>query len=170
MSRSRFGAREAAALALLALAVVIAWPFLDPNGESGQPRPVELGETLTPAPVATAPLPLWRKEVFTVNWEPADMVFEDEELSIDWHERPWAIRASTVLSLPSEGVWRLVFEHEQPFTVTIDGVRYEIGGGAPGQQSSVLFQYAGTPVSVEVTSASVEGRLRLRLVSIAKAP
>jgi hypothetical protein len=168
VSRPRFGAREAAAIALLALAVVIAWPFLDPNGEAGQPRPVELGDTPTPA--ATAPLPQWRVEILTLAGEPADMVFEGEDLSINWQERPWAVRATTLLALPSPGVWRLVFQHEQPFTVTIDGARYEIGGGAPGQESSVLFQYGGTPVSVEVTSASIEGRLRLRLVAIVQGP
>jgi len=169
--RQRVGAREVAALALLAIAVAIAWPFLNPNGGSGEPRPVELGTgTAGPFAAATAPAPVWTIEARTLDGGRTVSSDESPVLDVDWRDRPWALRARSILVLPSPGLWNLVFEHEQPFTVPIDGAAFAIEGGAPGQQASVVFQYAGTPAVVEVTSEAVDGRLRLRLVTILRVP
>lgn len=167
MSRRPFGPREVVALALLAVAVAIAWPYLDPDGSPGQPRPVERG-TPTMAPLSISG---WTLEAWIPSADRPVFSGESHVLDVDWDQRPWSLRARAVLTLPAPGLWTLVFEHGQPFRVTVDGGgTYDVAGGGSGVTTPVSFHHPGGELRLEVESWPVGDRLRLRLVSVSGAP
>lgn len=170
---ARLGLREFVALALLGIAVAVAWPFLNPNAGAGEPRPVQLGSGPLDTPSASASSPVlssWTVEAWALAGGGRIFFEEEQRLDIDFVGRPWEVRAQATITLPFPGQWVLLFEHEQPFTVTIDGVAYAVDGGGPGQQSRVVFQHEGGAAMVRVVSQAVDGRLRLRLLAVQPSP
>ena len=185
------GAREVVGLGMLAVALVLAFFYLDPaSSESRQTAPgeIQLGQTPTPTPIVAptatptpppravgAPSGDWvigtyadafsgGRVLITQTASTTLNLFYKAAPFPDMKDDAWSVRAEASFTLPP-GRYVLKFEHEGAIMVTVDDAQILAEQATTGPQvAEATFEHAGGAAKVRVEARDLKGPFRLKVV------